>query len=399
MVPAEDRLLVTDHDVFGYFADRYGFEIVGVVVPGGSTLAEPSASDLDALVGDLEDAGVPRCSSSGTRHPTRWRDTVADETNGDIEIVEVGDGFPGRRHLPRSDPHQRSANRRRSGTGRFVVSWLVEPFEPEFMQRALVAGLLVVVLCSVVGTWVVLRGLTFIGDALAHGVLPGIAVAFVAGFSVTLGAAMGAAVIVAGVSVVGKRTDLREDAGVGLLFVGMLALGVIIVSREGSFATEITAFLFGDVLGVDDAQLRLLAVSALVALVAVAALHRPLLALAFDERKAATLGMRPALTRTLLLILVALVVVASFQAVGTLLVFGLLVAPPATGTLVARRVPMVMVASVAFGSVAVVTGLLASWHFDVAAGASMSATAVLIFFVVLGARDTWRWWTRRALRI
>ncbi|MCZ7529501.1 MAG: zinc ABC transporter permease AztB [Acidimicrobiia bacterium] len=279
------------------------------------------------------------------------------------------------------------------------MSWLVEPFEPEFMQRALVAGLLVVVLCSVVGTWVVLRGLTFIGDALAHGVLPGIAVAFVAGFSVTLGAAMGAAVIVAGVSVVGKRTDLREDAGVGLLFVGMLALGVIIVSREGSFATEITAFLFGDVLGVDDAQLRLLAVSALVALLAVAALHRPLLALAFDERKAATLGMRPALTRTLLLILVALVVVASFQAVGTLLVFGLLVAPPATGTLVARRVPMVMVASVVFGSVAVVAGLLASWHFDVAAGASMSATAVLIFFVVLGARDTRRWWTRRALKI
>jgi ABC-type Mn2+/Zn2+ transport system permease subunit len=267
------------------------------------------------------------------------------------------------------------------------MAWLKEPFEPEFMQRALAAGLLVVVLCSVIGTWVVLRGLAFIGDALAHGVVPGIALGFVLGFNVTLGAALAAVVIVLGVSLVSRRTDLREDTGIGLLFVGMLALGVIIISREGSFSSELTSFLFGNVLAINDTDLTVLVVSVVVALLASVVLYRPFLVLAFDERKAATLGLRPGLTRVVLLALVALSVVASFSAVGSLLVFGLLVAPPATASLVVRRVPLLMVAAAGFGALAVVAGLLLSWYLDVAAGASMAACSVAEFFVVLAGRD------------
>lgn len=267
------------------------------------------------------------------------------------------------------------------------MAWLSEPFEPDFMQRALVAGLLVVVLCSTVGTWVVLRGLAFIGDALAHGVVPGIALAAVVGFSTTLGAAIGAVVIILGVTVVNRRSDLREDTGIGLLFVGMLALGVIIISRQGSFSGELTSFLFGNVLAVGDGDVAFLAASTVVALAVSLVLYRPLLVLAFDERKAATLGLRPALTRLVLLALVALSVVASFSAVGSLLVFALLVAPPATAALLAHRVPVLMAAAVGFGAVAVVVGLLVSWHLSVAAGASIAASAVAGFFVVLVGRD------------
>ncbi len=271
------------------------------------------------------------------------------------------------------------------------MDWLTEPFEPAFMQRALVGGLLVVALCSVVGTWVVLRGLSFMGDALAHGVVPGIALAFVLGFSVTIGAALGALVIVLGVTVVSRRTDLPEDAGIGLLFVGMLALGVIIISRSGSFSTELTSFLFGNVLGVSDADITFLFFAAAVSAALSLLWYRPFLALAFNEQKAATLGMHPRVASVLLLALVALAVVASFQAVGSLLVFGLLIAPPATAALVVRRVPVMMVTALLVGTGAVVGGLLVSWHLDVAAGATMAASAVAIFFVVLVVRDVIRW--------
>lgn len=267
------------------------------------------------------------------------------------------------------------------------MSWLTDPFEPEFMQRALLAGALAVVVASVVGTWVVLRGLAFMGDALAHGVLPGLTIAFVLGFDLVLGALASAAVVVAGVQIVARRSSLSEDTGIGLLFVGMLALGVIVISRARSFAVELTSFLFGDVLGVTWGDVWFLTVAAALSVVATVVSYRAFLTLAFDEVKAATLGFRPALTQVVLLALVALAVVASFRAVGTLLVFALLVAPPATASLLVRRLPTTMVVAVLLGWLAVVVGLLASWHLDLAAGASIAATSVAVFFVVLTGRE------------
>lgn len=263
------------------------------------------------------------------------------------------------------------------------MDWLTEPFSYDFMQRALAAGVLAVLTTSVVGTWVILRGLAFMGDALSHGVLPGIAVAVLLDVNPMIGAAVAAVVMVGAISLVHRTTRLSEDTAIGLLFVGMLALGVIIISRSGSFAIDLVAILFGDALGTSSGDLVVQAVAAALALGGVALFYRPLLVLCFNEQKAATLGLRPHLAHLVMMGLVTLAVVSSFQAVGALLVFGLLIAPPATAVLVARRVPTVMVVAAALGIVEVTAGLLLSYHLDTAAGATMSGLAVAVFFLVL----------------
>lgn len=267
------------------------------------------------------------------------------------------------------------------------MRWFVDPFDPEFMQRALLAGMLAVVASSVVGTWVVLRGLSFLGDALAHGVIPGMALAVLWGFNVTVGALLTAALMVGGITLVNRRGRLGEDTAVGLLFVGMLALGVIIISKSRSFATDVQSLLFGDVLGVTWGDLRVQAVAALAVVLASVLGYRAFLALSFNEAKAGSLGLRPGLTHLALLGLIAVAIVSSFQAVGTLLVFGLLVGPPATAALLVRRVWLCMVVAVALGWVAVVLGLVLSYRHGTAAGATMAGTSVAMFFVVLAGQE------------
>ena len=271
-----------------------------------------------------------------------------------------------------------------------MIDWFLDPFQYAFMQRALLGGALAAAICAVVGTWVVLRGLAFMGDALAHGVLPGIALAFLWGFDLTLGALASAAVMVAGINLVNRRGNLREDTGIGLLFVGMLALGVIIISRASTFSTELTGFLFGNVLGVTTTDLRTQVVAAVLTIVACTLLYRPFLALAFNQDKAALLGLRPRLANVVLLGPLRIGVVSSFRAVGTLLVFGLLIAPPATASLLVRRVPTMMVTAAAIGVASVALGLVLSFHYDTAAGATMAGTAVLVFFVVLAGSELTR---------
>ncbi len=271
-----------------------------------------------------------------------------------------------------------------------MVEWFSEAFEPEFMQRALLAGLLASAATAVVGTWVVLRGLTFLGDALAHGVIPGLALAVLWGFSPIVGAFVAALVMSGAVTVVSRRARVREDTGIGLLFVGMLALGVVIISRSESFATDVTSVLFGDVLGVTAGDLRGQAVGAAVVVTVSLVLYRPFLALAFNEDKAATLGLHPGLAHAALMVLLATAIVASFQAIGTLLVFGLLIGPPATASLLVRRVPLIMATAVALGAAAVVAGLMISYHHDTAGGATIAGLAVAEFFVVLAVQEASR---------
>jgi len=267
------------------------------------------------------------------------------------------------------------------------VDYFIDAFEPAFMQRAFIGGLVAVVATSLVGTWVVLRGLAFLGDALAHGVIPGVAIATLAGISPIIGAFVAALIMSGLVSVVSNRTPVRDETAIGLLFVGMLSLGIIIVSKSSSFSTDLTALLFGDILGVTDDDITTQLAITVIVIVVMVSLYRPLLALAFNRTKAITLGMRPALTQSALLALVALSIVASFQAVGTLLVFGLLVGPPATASLVVRRVPAIMALSMAVGAVCVVAGLLISFHHGTAGGATITALTVAAFFAVFIARE------------
>ncbi|MBB3674854.1 zinc ABC transporter permease AztB [Modestobacter versicolor] len=256
------------------------------------------------------------------------------------------------------------------------MAWLIDPFTLPFMQRALLGGVLAAAMCAVVGTWVVVRGMAFLGEALAHGMLPGVAVATLAGWPPVLGAAVSAGVMSVGVGVVARRARLSADTSIGLLFVGMLALGVVIVSRSRSFATDVTAILFGDVLAIRTPDLLVVG-TALVVLVGVCALfHRSFLALAFDRRTAATLGLRPRSTHVVMVLTVTAAVVTSYQSLGSLLVVALLLAPAAAARQWTRRVPSTMALGALLGALSVLAGLLLSWHAGTAGGASIAACAV-----------------------
>ncbi|MFF9144899.1 zinc ABC transporter permease AztB [Streptomyces sp. NPDC014861] len=261
------------------------------------------------------------------------------------------------------------------------MEWLTAPFEVTFVQRALWAGILVSAICALAGTWVVLRGMAFLGDAMSHGLLPGVAVAALLGGNLMVGALVSAAVMTAGVTALGRTPRLSQDTGIGLLFVGMLSLGVIIVSRSQSFAVDLTGFLFGDVLAVRASDLMTLGAALVLALAVAVAGHRAFLALAFDPCKARTLGLRPRLAHAALLGLLAVAIVASFHIVGTLLVLGLLIAPPAAALPWARSVRAAMLLAAALGAVATFGGLLLSWHLGTAAGATVAALAVGLFFL------------------
>lgn len=264
-----------------------------------------------------------------------------------------------------------------------LTEWFTEPFTLGFQQRALIGGILAGLMCSVVGTWLVLRGMAFFGDAFTHGVVPGIAAAVAFNFSPLLGAAIAAVVMLLLIETVRRHSSLSEDTAIGLLFVGMLGLGVVIISKVDSYTGSLTSILFGDALGVTREDIAWQLALGAVVIGASILLYRPLLALSFNEQKAYLLGMRPRMAHAALLVLIATAVIGSFQAVGTLLVFALLVGPPATASLVSRTVPRMMFGAAALSVVSVWLGLVISYHLGTAASATMAIIPVAIFFLVL----------------
>ncbi|PPF50690.1 MULTISPECIES: zinc ABC transporter permease AztB [unclassified Rathayibacter] len=268
-----------------------------------------------------------------------------------------------------------------------LLAGILEPFALDFLQRALLGGVLVAVLCGVVGTWVVLRGMAFLGEALAHGMLPGVALATVLGAPVLVGGAASAVLMSLGIAALQRRGRLSYDTSIGLLFVAMLALGVIVISHSGSFATDATSILFGDILAITPVDIGLLAAAAGTGLLVAAAFHRPLVALALDPRIAAVLGLGPRSAQAALVGLVTLAVVASYQAVGSLLVVGLLLAPAVAAGHWTTRIPTRMLLASILGAASVLVGLLVSWHAATAAGASVAGTAIAVAAVSWAVRS------------
>jgi ABC-type Mn2+/Zn2+ transport system permease subunit len=263
------------------------------------------------------------------------------------------------------------------------MDWLVTPFSSNsFMVHALIAGVLVSIACAIAGTFVILRGLAFIGDALAHGVLPGIAVAILVGFPGILGAAIGAAAMVGGITLITQRSRLSSDTAIGLLFIGMLSLGVVIVSRSNSFSGDLTRILFGEILGIGIPSI-LIQLAATIVIAALAIIcARPFLLLSFDPEQAEVAGFSARRYHYIMLFMIAITVIVSFQTVGTLLVFGMLIAPAGAGALMARRIEVMMLWAMLFGVLSMYFGLLISYHFNLAAGASIVIVTVAIFFIV-----------------
>lgn len=263
------------------------------------------------------------------------------------------------------------------------MDWWLAPFELGFQQRALIGGMLAALMASTVGTWLVLRGMSFFGDAFVHGVIPGVAAAVVLDVNPLLGAAVAAGVMVLAIELVQRKTVLGEDTSIGLLFVGMLALGVVIISRLDSYSGSLTSILFGDALGVtwDDIVGQIVVLAIVVAVSTI--LYRPLITLSLSRDKAELLGMRPGLAHAALLVLIALAVIGSYQSVGTLLVFGLLVGPPATASLLSRTIARMMVIAAVVGVVSVWLGLTISYYWGTAASATMALVPIVLFFIVL----------------
>ena len=271
-----------------------------------------------------------------------------------------------------------------------MESLLLEPFESDFMRNGAVAAMFVGVLCGTVGCFVVMRGTALLAESVAHGVLPGVAIAVLltAGTSgdpdkaaILLGALGGGVATAAGSAAILRRTRLREDTATAVMFVFMLALGVVLISRVDGFAVDLTSFLFGDVLSVPDWEVALTAGLAAAVLVVLWALYRPFVLVSFDRRRAASLGVPVERTELALMVLLAVAVVVGFTIVGALLVLGLLIAPPAAAALLTRRLPAMMAVSAAIAAASGPLGLLISWHFEVAAGASIVLVAVAAFAV------------------
>jgi len=250
------------------------------------------------------------------------------------------------------------------------------------MARAFAASVMVGVLCAIMGTYVVLRGMAFLGDALAHAILPGVAIAYLLQGNLLLGALAAAVVIALAIGLFSKQGTIKEDTAIGVLFAAALALGVALISSIRAYAVDLSHILFGDVLGVSAADLGLTAGLGLIVLLTVALLYKPFLVISFDPVLAATMRLPADLLRMLMLVLLALTVVVSLQTVGVGLAAAMLVTPAATAYLLTRRLlPMMLIAAL-IGALSSVVGLYVSYHANVVSGAAIVLTATAFFLVV-----------------
>lgn len=261
------------------------------------------------------------------------------------------------------------------------VNELLTPLSYAFIQRGLLAALMVGVLCSVIGCYIVLRSMAFLGDAMAHAVLPGVAVAYLFGRNLTLGALAAALVVALGVGLFSRRGAIKEDTAIGVLFAAALSLGVVLISSIRTYAVDLSHILFGNVLGVSSLDLWLTAGLGVVILVSILVFYRPFLVISFDPVLATTLRMRVGFFNNLLLVLLALTIVISMQTVGVALVAAMLVTPAATAFLLVRRLPTMMVLSGLIGGFSSLAGFFASYHLNVASGAAIVLTTTLIFLL------------------
>ena len=262
-----------------------------------------------------------------------------------------------------------------------VVGWLFDPYEFEFMRRALAALLVVSVVGSVVGAFVVNKGLAFSGDALAHATLAGVAVAFVNGANVSLGALAAAVLTALGIGWTQRRARVSYDTAIGIMFVAMFSLGIVVMSRRTSYTPDLFSFVFGDILGVSNADLVGAAVMAAAVLLFVWAFYRELLFVAYDPAMAAASGVRAAPFQYALLVMIAVAVVVALKAIGIVLVNAMLIVPAATAGLILHRLSTIMLAGAGVGLVASIVGMHLSFYAGVSASPAIVLTACAIFLV------------------
>jgi len=260
-----------------------------------------------------------------------------------------------------------------------VVDTLREPWTFEFMQRALIVAVVIGVVSAVVGSFVILKGMAFIGDALPHASFGGVAIAFVLGANLQLGAAVAAILVALAIGFIGNRGTIRYDTAIGIMFIAGFALGLLVVSRQDGYVVDLFSFVFGNVLGVSWTDVWITVGLGGLVLAVVGLFYKELLFTAYDPSMAAASGLPVNAARYGLLILIAITVVIALQVMGIVLVLAMLVAPPATAQLLTRRLPAMMALGAVFGVVSAVVGLYAAWYADVSASASIVLTATALF--------------------
>lgn len=278
-----------------------------------------------------------------------------------------------------------------------MLEWLLTPLQYAFMVRGLVAAVMVGTVCAVLGTYVVLRGMAFFGDALAHAILPGIAVTYLVGggaqgplFWGGLVAGVGTAL---GIGAISKSGQIKEDTAIGVIFAGMFALGVALISTARNFSVDLAHLLFGNVLGVSVADLWLTALFGALMLLLVAAFYKEFLVISFDPVLASILRLPTQFFRYLLLVMIAVTVVIALQTVGVALMVAMLVTPAATASLLARRLPIMMLLAAAVGAFSGVAGLYLSYYFNVASGPAivLVCTAAFLLAFLFAPGRGWVW--------
>ncbi|HYP60576.1 MAG TPA: metal ABC transporter permease [Thermomicrobiales bacterium] len=272
-----------------------------------------------------------------------------------------------------------------------MIDWLTDPFRYQFMLNGLIAAVLVGITCATLGSYVVLRRMAFIGDALAHTTLPGLVIAYLQGWSLFGGAVMAGVATALGIGWLSKRGDVREDTAIGIVFTGMFAFGILLISTAQSFR-DLTHMLFGNILGVTDHELRLIGLITLIVVVMLFLFHKELELTSVDPVYADVIGLRTGLVRYGLLVLLALATVAGIQAVGVVLTSALLITPAATASLLTNRLPRMMAISTLVAVASGVIGLYASYYANYSSGASIVLTATGFFLLAW----IWRTATGRA---
>jgi len=266
------------------------------------------------------------------------------------------------------------------------VDFLLSPLGYSFMVRGFLAVLMVGIVCATVGVFIVLRGMAFFGDALAHAVLPGVAIGYLIGGGARQPLfwwAMLAAILASiGIGTISKGTRIREDTAIGVVFAGMFALGIALISTVRNYTVDLSHFLFGDVLGVSNGDLWLIAIFGGIIVLVILLLYKEFLVLTFDPLLAVTLRLPARLLEYLLLVLIAVAIVVSLQTVGVALMVAMLVTPAASAYLLTRRLPVMMLLAAVIASFSGIIGLYVSYYAAVASGAAIVLTSTAIFLVV-----------------
>jgi len=259
---------------------------------------------------------------------------------------------------------------------------LLEPFQYDFMLRSFAAAIMVGIVCSVIGTYMVVRSMAFLGDALAHAVLPGVALAYIFGGNITLGAMIASIVVAIGISVLSDQEEIKEDTAIGIFFTAALALGIALISTIRTYAVDLTHVLFGNVLGVTTDDIRFILITGAIVLLAVTVFYRFFQVVTFDPVMAKTLRWNVKLIRTGLLVLIACTITISINTVGSGLVTAMLITPAATALMFTKKLYTTMLAAAGIGALSGFLGLYLSYFLNISSGAAIVLVATLFFIIV-----------------